>query len=76
MDTNELPVDRAKVQTITSFLSHYMLGLPEYNTDKTAAEAEIMELDNLSQQEIMTAKDRDRHNGILRNLQVPEDMLL
>ena len=73
---DEIPVDRAKVQALISFLSQRVLSLPEYDENKQNAEEEIIELDNLSQSQTMTVAERDRHNGRLQNLEVPSNLFL
>ena len=76
MESDEISVDKTKVQEIITFLSERVLNLPEYDTNRAKAEKEIIELDNLLQMEIMTPKERHRHNSILEGLEVPENLFL
>ena len=76
MEPDQIPVDKAKVQALIAFLSERMLVLPEYDENKKNAEEEIIELDNLSQAQTMSAAERDRHNGRLQNLEVPDNLFL
>ncbi len=59
-----------------AFLSERMLAMPEYNTEKSTIENEIIALDNLSQLSSLSVSERDRHNAILQSLEVPDDLLL
>jgi hypothetical protein len=76
MGQDEIPVDKNKLQAITKYLSSYMMGLPDFNSDKSVAEKVIIGMDNLFQGQTISAADRDYYNNLLKSLEVPLDLFL
>ena len=69
---NEVAVDPEKVQQVISYLSNYLLTLPEYNNIRTEVQEKVMNLYDLQSKKFISEDERDKYNGLLQQAEAPE----